>query len=305
MTTTVKHIISESDQHFSPGNCPEWLYKVVQANVCTALSEDSPGKDLSTRVVKHRTIGEASIVSNETAVIAGLFWVNEVFNQIQADISVEWYVKDGQSVNAEQQLCTIKGQLASMLLAERCALNFLQTLSGTATIVARYVAQLGENGNTLISDTRKTIPGLRLAQKYAVVCGGGINHRFNLSDGILLKDNHIATHGSIAQTVDSVRKYAPDKIIEIEVRTLPQVHQALAAKVDVIMLDNFSLTDISKAVAIISGRVKVEVSGNLKLEDIKTVAGYDVDYISIGALTKHLHAIDMSMKVKPPMTNAI
>ena len=301
----MKHIISESSQHLSPGDCPEWLYKAVQANVCAALAEDLPQKDPSTRLDGHQATGEAVIISNEAAVIAGQFWVDEVFNQMQADISVKWHVKDGQSVNAKQQLCTIKGQLPAMLLAERCALNFLQTLSGTATTVARYVAQLDEGGNTLISDTRKTIPGLRLAQKYAVVCGGGINHRFNLDDGVLLKDNHIAMYGSVARTVNATRKHAPDKIIEIEVRTLPQVQKALAAKVDVIMLDNFALTDISKAVATISGKAKVEVSGNLRLEDLKIIAGYSVDYISIGALTKHLHAIDMSMKVIPPKTDAI
>ena len=295
----MKHIISESKRHLSTGNCPEWLYKVVQDNVRAALAEDMPEEDLSTHTAQHQTTGEAIIVSNEAAIIAGQFWVNEVFNQMQADLSMEWNAKDGQAVSAKQQLCTISGQLPAILHAERCALNFLQTLSGTATTVARYVAQLGKNSHTLISDTRKTIPGLRLAQKYAVVCGGGINHRLDLSDGVLLKDNHIAMHGSIAQAVNTIRKRTPNKIIEVEVRTLLQIEQALAAKVDVIMLDNFALDDIPEAVAIISGKAKVEVSGNIKLADIKTVAAYKVDYISIGALSKHLHAIDMSMKVTP------
>ena len=295
----MKHIISESEQYLSTGNCPKWLYKVVQDNVRTALAEDMPKEDLSTRTAQHPTAGEAIIVSNEAAIIAGQFWVNEVFNQMQADLSVEWDAKDGQAVNVGQQLCTINGQLPAILHAERCALNFLQTLSGTATTVAYYVAQLGEDSHTLISDTRKTIPGLRLAQKYAVVCGGGINHRFDLSDGVLLKDNHIAMHGSIADAVNTIRKHTPNKIIEVEVRMLSQIEQALAAEVDVIMLDNFALSDIPKAIATISGKAKVEVSGNIKLEDIKTIASYGVDYISIGALSKHLHAIDMSMKVKP------
>ena len=257
------------------------------------------GDDLSTRTARHQTTGEAVIVSNEAAIIAGQFWVNEVFNQMQADLLVEWNAKDGQAVSAGLRLCTISGQLPAILHAERCALNFLQTLSGTATTVAHYVAQLGKDSHTLISDTRKTIPGLRLAQKYAVVCGGGINHRFDLSDGVLLKDNHIAMHGSIVQAVNTIRKRTPNKIIEVEVRTLPQIEQALAAEVDVIMLDNFALSDIPKAVAAIAGKAKVEVSGNIRLEDIKTVAAYKVDYISIGALSKHLHAIDLSMKVKP------
>ena len=295
----MKHIISESERHLSAGNCPEWLYKVVQDNVRTALAEDMPKEDLSTRTTRYQTTGEAIIVSNEAAIIAGQFWVNEVFDQMQANLSVKWDAKDGQAVNAKQQLCAISGQLPAILHAERCALNFLQTLSGTATTVARYVAQLSADSNTLISDTRKTIPGLRLAQKYAVVCGGGINHRFDLSDGVLLKDNHIEMHGSIADAVNTIRKRTPNKIIEVEVQTLPQIEQALAAEVDVIMLDNFALGNIPKAVAIISGKAKVEVSGNIKLEDIKTIASYEVDYISIGALSKHLHAIDMSMKVKP------
>ena len=295
----MKHIISESERYLSTGNCPKWLYKVVQDNVRTALAEDMPEEDLSTRTAQHPTTGEAIIVSNEAAIIAGQFWVNEVFNQMQANLSVEWDAKDGQAVNAGQQLCTINGQLPAILHAERCALNFLQTLSGTATTVAHHVAQLGKDSHTLISDTRKTIPGLRLAQKYAVVCGGGINHRFDLSDGVLLKDNHIAMHGSIADAVNTIRKRTPNKIIEVEVRTLPQIEQALTAEVDVIMLDNFALSDIPKAIATISGKAKVEVSGNIKLEDIKTIASYGVDYISIGALSKHLHAIDMSMKVKP------
>ena len=294
----MKHIISESELCLSAGTCPAWLYKVVQENVSAALAEDMPADDLSTHPTTAQTVGKAVIVSNETAVIAGLFWADEVFNQMQANISAEWHVKDGESVNAKQQLCTVKGNLAAMLHAERCALNFLQTLSGTATTVARYVAQLGEGSNARISDTRKTIPGLRMAQKYAVICGGGINHRFNLSDGILLKDNHIAMYGSIALAVDAARTQAADKIIEIEVRTLPQVQQALAANADVIMLDNFALNDIPKATAIISDKAKVEVSGNLSIEDIKTLAGYKIDYISVGALTKHLRAIDMSMKIK-------
>ena len=271
----------------------------MQDNVRTALAEDMPKEDLSTYTARHQTTGEAVIVSNEAATIAGQFWVNEVFNQMQAGISVKWDTKDGQTVNAKQQLCTISGQLPAILHAERCALNFLQTLSGTATTVARYVAQLGEDNHTLIADTRKTIPGLRLAQKYAVVCGGGINHRFDLSDGVLLKDNHIAMYRSITDAVNTIRKHTPNKIIEVEVRTLPQIEQALAAAVDVIMLDNFALSDIPQAVATISGKAKIEVSGNIKLEDIKTIASYEVDYISIGALSKHLHAIDMSMKVKP------
>ena len=271
----------------------------MQDNVRTALAEDIPEEDLSTRMAQPQTTGAAVIVSNEAAIIAGQFWVDEVFNQIQADLSVEWHTKDGHAVSAGQQLCTISGRLPAILHTERCALNFLQTLSGTATTVAHYVAQLGTASHTLIADTRKTIPGLRLAQKYAVVCGGGINHRLDLSDGVLLKDNHIAMHGSVAQAVNAIRKHTPDKMIEVEVRTLLQIEQALAAEVDVIMLDNFALSTIPKAVAIISGKAKVEVSGNIKLQDIKTIASYGVDYISIGALSKHLYAIDMSMKVKP------
>ena len=294
----MKHIISQSDKSFSAGVCPPWLYDVLQANVSAALAEDLPEDDISTSAIAQPMIGEALIITNEPAVIAGRFWVDEVFNQMQADISIAWQVKDGQSVNAKQQLCMVTGHLPAILQAERCALNFLQTLSGTATTVARYVAQLDNSTNTLIADTRKTIPGLRVAQKYAVVCGGGISHRLNLSDGVLLKDNHIAMHGSIADAIASQRASAANQTIEIEVTTLPQVEQALATNADVIMLDNFSLDDIAKAVKTIAGKAKVEVSGNVRLEDIKAIAVCGVDYISIGALTKHLHAIDMTMTVK-------
>ena len=294
----MKHIISQSDKSFSPGVCPPWLYDTVQANVATALAEDLPTDDISTYAAEQHMLREAMIISNDAAVIAGQFWVDEVFNCMSADISVTWQVQDGQSVSAKQQLCTVKGQLPAILQGERCALNFLQTLSGTATTVSRYVSQLDKDSNTLITDTRKTIPGLRLAQKYAVVCGGGVSHRLHLSDGILLKDNHIAMHGSIARAVVAIATTASDQAIEIEVSTLSQVQQALAAHADVIMLDNFRLDDIEKAMQIINGKAKVEVSGNLRFEDIKVAARYGVDYISIGALTKHLHAIDMSMAVK-------
>ncbi|MBC6414011.1 MAG: carboxylating nicotinate-nucleotide diphosphorylase [Chromatiales bacterium] len=294
----MKHIISLSDQYFSPGVCPVWLYEAVQENVSAALAEDLPASDLSTDTTVQQISREAVIRSNDAAVIAGQFWVDEVFRQMPTEVTVDWQVQDGQSVPAKQQLCTITGHQPAMLQAERCALNFLQTLSGTATTVARYVAQLDQTSHTQITDTRKTIPGLRLAQKYAVVCGGGISHRFNLSDGVLLKDNHITMYGSITRAVAVARSRAVGQAIEIEVRTLPQIQQALSANVDVIMLDNFALDDIAKALTMIDGQAKVEISGNLGLEDIKTVADYGVDYISIGALTKHLHAIDMSMTIK-------
>jgi len=297
-TKIEKLLASEPYPYLEPGFCPTWLHEAVKQNVSAALEEDLVSRDISTLPANRKSTAKAIIKSNEMAIIAGRFWVDEVFNQMQADISVKWHISDGRLVEAKQKVCTIKGRLDAILNAERCALNFLQTLSGTATTTACYVAQLGEDNKAIIMDTRKTIPGLRLAQKYAVACGGGTNHRYNLYDGVLLKDNHIALYGSIGEAVEVARKHYPKKNIEIEVRTQSEIQQALEANADIIMLDNFALHDIAEAVQTIAGKAKIEVSGNVGIEDIKTIASYGVDYISIGALTKHLQAIDMSLKVQ-------
>jgi len=297
-TNLVKHRVSESDYYLVPRFCPPWLSAAVTENVAAALAEDCVSKDRSTLAAERQPDATATIVSNTMAIIAGRFWVAEVFKQLQADTAVEWHVDDGYLADEKQPICTIKGRYDILLSGERCALNFLQTLSGTATTTSYYVAQLGDNDKTVITDTRKTIPGLRWAQKYAVVCGGGINHRYHLGDGILLKDNHIALYGSIAQAVAAARERYPQKTVEIEVKTMAELHQAVAAKADIIMLDNFAVDDIGEAVAAIAGKAKIEVSGDLGMGDIQTIASYGVDYISIGALTKHLCAIDMSMTIQ-------
>lgn len=294
----MKHTAPNSDLNLQAGICSPLLRTAIEHNVNTALAEDLPTEDLSTTSADSTVSGEAQIICREAAVIAGCFWVEQVFKTIDSELVVEWQVHDGQRAEVQQIICTISGKLGAILRGERCALNFLQTLSGTATTVARYVAQLTPHSPTVILDTRKTIPGLRLAQKYAVVCGNGHNHRFHLSDGVLLKDNHIKLYGSIQQAVSRTRERFPNETIEIEVTTLDEVKQALAAKADVIMLDNFSVPTVPAALALIAGQAKVEVSGNLQLNDIQTLSSCGVDYISIGGLTKHLHAIDMSLTVE-------
>lgn len=290
--------VLEKDLSLQTGVCAPQLRAVIEQNVATALAEDLPADDLSTMPADSTVSGCARIICRQPAVIAGCFWADAVFSKIDATLTIEWAVHDGVSVAAQQTLCTVNGKLTSILRGERCALNFLQTLSGTATEVARYVVQLPQGSKTRILDTRKTIPGLRLAQKYAVVCGNGHNHRFSLSDGILLKDNHIKLYGSIAAAIQQARAYHAGQTIEIEVATLDQVAEAVAAKADIIMLDNFSTAAVPAALALIAGRAQVEVSGNLGLDDVKALSDCGVDYISIGSLTKHLRAIDMSLMVE-------
>jgi nicotinate-nucleotide pyrophosphorylase (carboxylating) len=271
------------------------LDRIVTENVRSALAEDIGSGDLTAALIPVMAEAQACVISREAAVICGRPWVDEVFHQLDTRVEVEWLVDEGQQVAAEQELLHLRGSARALLTGERTALNFLQTLSGTAT-EARHYADAVAGLAVKILDTRKTIPGLRVAQKYAVRCGGCHNHRHGLYDGVLIKENHILAAGSITAAVQGVRPFAEDKPVEVEVENLQELSEALAAEADIVMLDNFSLEQIREAVALNSGRAKLEVSGNVSLESLRGLAETGVDYISTGALNKHVHAIDLSMR---------
>lgn len=261
-----------------------------------ALAEDIGDGDITAQLIPADTLASATVITREAAVLCGQPWVNEVFRQVDPGVTLSWAVEEGAEVDADQLLLTLRGPARSLLTGERAALNFLQTLSGTATITRHYVNLLADSGITLL-DTRKTIPGLRLAQKYAVRVGGGTNHRIGLYDAFLIKENHIAACGSVQQAVRRAREIAADKPVEVEVENLEELRQALEASADIIMLDNFSDDDIRTAGDLVAGRARLEISGNVTSETIERLSGFRVDYISSGALTKHCHAIDLSMRI--------
>ncbi|MDP5150591.1 carboxylating nicotinate-nucleotide diphosphorylase [Rheinheimera baltica] len=278
------------------------LQHEIQRAVASALSEDlgflpvAQG-DITASLIPATQLASAHIITREDCVICGTAFVDEVFKQLGNDVTVVWQVKDGDKVNANATLCTLQGPARILLTGERSALNFLQLLSATATQTAHYVQFLA-GSNTRLLDTRKTIPGLRFAQKYAVFVGGGKNHRIGLFDAFLIKENHIAAAGSIAKAVATARQNFPDKPVEVETENLDELQQALTAGADIIMLDNFSLADIKQAVRLNNGRAMLEVSGNITSERLAELAATGVDYISSGALTKHVQAIDLSMRLK-------
>lgn len=268
----------------------------IRDEVCRALNEDVGSGDLTAALIPEAAFSEATVITREPAVICGTHWFDMVFALLDNRVIIEWQVKDGDHVAANQRLCLLRGPSRALLTGERCALNFLQTLSGTATAARHYVEAV-KGSDVRILDTRKTIPGLRRAQKYAVTCGGGKNHRIGLYDGVLIKENHIAAAGSIGAAVGQARAHSPKHIpVEVEVETLHQVHEALAAGADILLLDNMTLDEMREAVTIVNGHAKVEASGGVSLDNIKAIAETGVDYISIGAITKHLHAIDLSMR---------
>ncbi len=279
-----------------PGHCPEPLRRAVIENARAALAEDLGGGDVTTALIGGGD-GDAVIVSRDDAVLAGRFWVDEVFRQVDPAVAIAWRKNDGDTIAPGDEVCALGGPLAAVLGGERSALNLLQTLSGTATATAAYVARAAHT-KAVVLDTRKTLPGLRLAQKYAVVCGGGRNHRADLADGVLIKDNHVRACGSITEAVRRARA-GGGRPLEVEVETPAQVHEALAADAEVILLDNFDASEIAAVVRSVGGRAKVEVSGGVRLADVAAIAACGVDYISIGALTKHLHAVDFSLEVMP------
>lgn len=277
------------------------LEKTIRKNVSDALAEDVGGGDLTAALVPEAGTARATIVTRETMVLAGQVWVDEVYRQLDPTVRIEWQAADGDSLAAGAALCRLDGPARALLTGERTALNFLQMLSGTATATARYVEAVAGT-KARILDTRKTIPGLRLAQKYAVRCGGGVNHRMGLFDAILIKENHILAAGGIEAAIREARAKHPGVPVEIEVESMDELRAALGAKADRLLLDNFGLEDLHRAVQ--TNRAEgnppaaLEASGGLTLESIAEVAATGVDFISVGALTKHVTAVDLSMRVE-------
>ncbi len=292
----------------------------ITATVTWALKEDlgafgeqlpSSDQDITAMLIPESEQAVATVITREDCIVCGVAWVNEVFAQLDASQSdlakttipttqvpttkITWFVNDGEMVKANTTLFELAGNARTLLTGERAALNFLQTLSGTATLTSQYVKEL-VGSNTKLLDTRKTVPGLRSAQKYAVLCGGGVNHRIGLFDAFLIKENHIAACGGIAQAVATAKKNHSDKTVEVEVESMAELQQALEAGADVIMLDNFTPTMIEQAVTATRGKAKLEVSGNMTIEILQEYTKAGVDYISSGALTKHVQAVDLSMR---------
>ncbi len=274
----------------------ESLQLEITRSVRQALQEDIGDGDITAQLIPQDSEAEALIITRDKAVVCGQPWVDEVFKQFDPTVKLKWHIADGDLVEPDQPLFSLTGSTRSLLSGERCALNFLQTLSATAT-VSHYYASLVADTDVRLLDTRKTIPGLRLAQKYAVLAGGCHNHRIGLFDAYLIKENHIAGCGSISAAVNTAKQNEPDKAVEIEVEYLDGLAEALAASADIIMLDNFSLADMRKAVSINNGQAKLEASGNITEASLLDVAKTGVDYISIGALTKHVKAVDLSMRL--------
>jgi nicotinate-nucleotide pyrophosphorylase (carboxylating) len=269
----------------------------IEANVRHALSEDIGSGDITAQLIPADRLAHASVITREDAVLCGSAWVNEVFRQIDPRVAVHWQAEDGQQIKANQTLFTLQGPARALLSGERSALNFLQTLSAVATSARQY-ADLVEGTSVRLLDTRKTLPGLRLAQKYAVTCGGCHNHRIGLFDAFLIKENHIAACGGIGAAVQAAHSIAPGKPVEVEVENLLELREALEAGADIIMLDELSHADMREAVAITQGRAKLEASGNVNQQTLRSIAETGVDYVSIGSLTKHVRAVDLSMRLQ-------
>lgn len=270
--------------------------ELIRIDVLRALAEDVGNGDVTADLLPAGKIGQARILTREPAIICGQAWVEACFHELDARVSIDWLVAEGEQASAGQILCTVRGPIRALLSAERSALNFLQTLSATATTTSTYVNAI-RGTRTRILDTRKTLPGLRQAQKYAVRVGGGLNHRMGLYDAILIKENHIAAAGSLSSAVSQARALHPTMLVEVEVETFSELREALTAGVDRIMLDEFELEELAQAVAETDGRTALEVSGGVSLDRVRAIAETGVDFISIGALTKHVRAIDLSMRV--------
>lgn len=270
--------------------------------VLQALREDlgedaSPDNDISAQLLPADSRSHAVIITREDGIFCGKRWVEEVFIQLDKSVKITWHVDDGDEITADQPLFELEGSARTLLTGERTALNFVQTLSGVASEVRSYVKLL-EGTKTRLLDTRKTLPGLRTALKYAVLCGGGSNHRLGLSDAFLIKENHIIASGSVRQAVEKAFWLHPDVPVEVEVESLEEFSEALNAGADIIMLDNFDEPQMRKAVEMAQGKTRLEVSGNVTKETIGRLAQIGVDYISVGALTKHVRALDLSMRFK-------
>lgn len=268
----------------------------VRENVRAALTEDVGTGDITAQLIPADQQAHARVITREDAVICGVAWVTEVFRQVESATEVIWHVADGDRVSANQVLFEVKGSARALLTGERAALNFMQTLSAVATRSAVYADKVKDLPVKLL-DTRKTLPGLRLAQKYAVTCGGCHNHRIGLYDVFLIKENHITACGGIAAAVDAARRIAPEKPIEVEVESLEEFAQALQTSANIVMLDDLSLEDMRTAVRINNGQVKLEASGGINDETLRAIAETGVDFISLGTLTKNIKAIDLSMRL--------
>jgi len=279
----------------SSATLPE-LAQVITENVAAALREDVGSGDLTAGLIPAHQQARARIITRDAAVVAGTAWVDEVFRVLDPAVEVRWQVADGERVAPDQVLFELQGPARALLTGERSALNFLQLLSGTATR-CRHYADLVQDTSVRLLDTRKTLPGLRRAQKYAVTCGGCYNHRIGLFDAFLIKENHIAACGGIAQAVAAARQLAPGRPVEVEVENLQELEQALSAGADIVMLDELSLADMRTAVALTAGRAKLEASGGVNQDTLLGIAQTGVDYISIGTLTKDVKAIDLSMRI--------
>ncbi|MBS0373339.1 MAG: carboxylating nicotinate-nucleotide diphosphorylase [Proteobacteria bacterium] len=280
------------------------LTESLRRSVAAALAEDVGRGDLTAQLVPASARARARVITREAGVLCGRDWVDAVFAALDATVEVRWHASDGADLVPGQLLFEAHGPARPLLTGERTALNFLQTLSGTATAARRYVTAIAGSGCRIL-DTRKTLPGLRLAQKYAVRCGGGRNHRLGLDDGILIKENHIAAAGSIAAAVAAARRLAPDVPVEVEVETLEELEQAFVAEADLALLDEFSLDDLRTAVARNRARARplgLEASGGVDLDTIAAIAATGVDFVSVGSITKHVRALDLSMRLEllPP-----
>lgn len=296
MTTMERKHDSESRLHYLKQQLPLEITRAV----ADSLREDLGGEidaslDITASLIPADSQGVATIITREHGVFCGQMWAEEVFKQLGGEVAIEWHVQDGDAVEPNQTLCTLSGPSRALLTGERNAMNFIQTLSGCATTVAEYAKQL-EGTNTRLLDTRKTIPGLRSALKYAVTCGGGYNHRIGVFDAYLIKENHIIACGGINQAISTAKRLNPGKPVEVETESLAELQQAIDAGADIIMLDNFTTDMMREAVALNAGRAALENSGNVTLETIREYAETGVDYISVGALTKHLKAMDLSMR---------
>lgn len=274
----------------------------IARTVEATLKEDlggtlDPAADLTANLIPADVQGTATIITREHGVFCGKAWADEVFKQLGGEVKIDWHVEDGDKVEPNQILCTLTGPARILLTGERNAMNFIQTLSGCATTTAEYAKAL-EGTNCRLLDTRKTIPGLRSALKYAVACGGGYNHRIGVFDAYLIKENHIIANGGITQTIKTAKELNPGKPVEVETESLEELREAIEAGADIIMLDNFTMDMMREAVAINAGRAALENSGNVTLETLREYAETGVDYISVGALTKHVRAMDLSMRFK-------
>ncbi|PSV26612.1 carboxylating nicotinate-nucleotide diphosphorylase [Photobacterium sp. GB-56] len=274
----------------------------ISRTVADTLREDLGGEinanlDITANLIPADSQGVATIITREHGVFCGKMWADEVFKQLGGEVTIDWHVEDGDVVEPNQTLCTLSGPSRALLTGERNAMNFIQTLSGCATLTAEYVKQL-KGTNTRLLDTRKTVPCLRSALKYAVTCGGGFNHRIGVFDAYLIKENHIIACGGIEQAITTAKQLNPNKPVEVETESLAELKQAIEAGADIVMLDNFTLAMMREAVAFNAGRVALENSGDITLSNIRECAETGVDYISVGALTKHVKAMDLSMRFK-------